>query len=111
MFKGSFLGGGLRYESKIAIGYYGLDSSGDGTLDTPDVNRPIWDDANYYVDIWAGYRTKVMKDRAELLIQLNVRNLFEDGDIRPVAADFAGNKHTWRIVDPREIFLTTTLKF
>lgn len=111
MLSGSFVGGGVRYESKIAIGYYGFDSSGDGTLDTPDTSRPIWDDANYYFDLWAGYRTKILNDRADLLIQLNVRNIFEDGDLRPVAADFAGNKHTWRIIDPREIFLTTTIKF
>ncbi|MFW6353450.1 MAG: hypothetical protein ACOC3I_03585, partial [Verrucomicrobiota bacterium] len=109
--KGSFIGGGVRYESEVAIGYYGFDASGDGILDTPDTSRPINDDANFYFDLWAGYRTRVLDDRAELLLQVNVRNIFEDGDLRPISADFAGNINTWRIVDPREIFLTTTLKF
>lgn len=109
--KGSFIGGGVRWEDKVAIGYLGIDSDGDGSLDTPDTGRPIWDDENFYFDVWAGYRTKVLDGRADLLVQLNIRNLTESGDLRPVGADFAGNLHTWRIVDPREIFLTTTLRF
>jgi hypothetical protein len=112
--KGSFVGGGLRWEDKVAIGYYGLVGDPDGApdlLNVADLSRPIYDKANTYVDLWAGYRTMIMKDRAELLIQLNVRNVFESGDLRPVGADFAGNKHTFRIVDPREIYLTTTIKF
>lgn len=109
--KGSFIGGGFRYESKVAIGYYGIDADGNGVLDSPDLDRPIWDDANYYFDVWTGYRTKIMDDRADLLVQLNIRNIFEDGDLRPIGADFDGNKHTWRIIEPREIYVTTTIKF
>ena len=114
LLKGSFVGGGLRWEDKIAIGYMGIVGNpieSPNQLNTADTDRPIYDSANTYFDIWAGYRTKIMNERAELLVQLNVRNLFEDGDLKPVGADFAGNKHTWRIIDPREIFLTTTLKF
>jgi hypothetical protein len=112
--KGSFVGGGLRWEDEIAIGYFGIVGNpinSPDLLDTADLSRPIYDGANTYVDLWAGYRTKVLNDRADLLIQLNIRNVMEDGDLVPVSADFSGRKHTWRIVEPREVFLTTTLKF
>jgi hypothetical protein len=111
--KNSFIGGAWRYESKVAIGYWGTaaDPAQPALLNAADLDNPIYDQANGYFDIWAGWRTQIMNDRAQLLVQLNVRNIFESGDLRPVGADFAGNKHTWRIVDPRDIYLTTTIRF
>lgn len=109
----SFIGGAWRYESKIAIGYWGTaaDPAQPTLLNAADLDNPIYDQANSYFDLWLGWRTPILDERANLLVQLNVRNIFESGDLRPVGADFAGNKHTWRIVDPREIFLTTTVRF
>jgi hypothetical protein len=111
--KNSFIGGAWRYESRVAIGYWGTaaDPAQPDLLNAADLDNPIYDQANSYFDLWVGWRTAVMNDNAQLLVQLNVRNIFESGDLRPVGADFAGNKHTWRIVDPRDIYLTTTIKF
>jgi outer membrane receptor protein involved in Fe transport len=112
--KSSFIGGALRYESKVAIGYYGLvgdPAAAPDLINVADLDRPIYDKANTYFDVWFGYRTRLFDDKARVLVQLNVRNLFESGDLRPVGADFAGTKHTWRIIEPREMFLTTTLQF
>lgn len=113
LLKGAFVGGGVRYESKVAIGYYGVatDPANPTFLNSPDINRPIYDSANTYFDFWAGYKLGIYDNKASLLFQLNVRNAFEGGDIRPVGADFAGNLHTWRIIDPRQVFFTTTLRF
>lgn len=112
-FKGSFIGGAMRYESKVAIGYWGTaaDPSQPDLLNAAILDAPIWDQANSYFDFWVGYRTQIMNDNVDLLVQLNARNIFENGGLQPAGADFAGNKHTWRIIDPREFFLTTTLRF
>ena len=87
------------------------DPTNPGYLNVPDVSRPIYDDEQFYVDFMCGYRTKIMDDRCELTLQLNIRNIFEDGELRPIGANYDGTPHTFRIIDPREFYVTATLKF
>ncbi|WP_334319788.1 hypothetical protein, partial [Termitidicoccus mucosus] len=59
--KGFAVGGSQRWEDRSVIGYYGR-SSGANTLipnyiDRSDVNRPIYDSANWYTDLWISYTT------------------------------------------------------
>jgi hypothetical protein len=101
------VGGALRWEDKGAIGYYGVQQ-----LPTPvtalDVNRPIYDKANLYVDAFLTYRTKLFANKVATTFQLNVRNLTEDGRLQAVKANPDGTPNVYRIVDPRQFILTAT---
>lgn len=109
LWKNVTVGGALRYESKGAIGYYGVQTFPD-RITQLDVNRPIYDEANYYLDAFVTYKTKLWSDKIRATFQLNVRNLTENGELRPVGAYPNGNIHTYRIIDPRQFFLQATFE-
>jgi hypothetical protein len=44
------------------------------------------------------------------LIQLNVRNAFEDGRLQAVGVNPDGRPYIYRIIDPRQFILTTTFE-
>ena len=108
--KNMTVGGGMRYESKGAIGYYGVPINGNIDLaETLDPNRPIWDKAHTYFDAFASYQTRLFGDKVRARFQLNVRNIQEShARLQPVGAYPNGEPHTFRIVPPRMFILTTT---
>lgn len=101
------LGGALRWEDKGAIGYYGL-QQGTAVINEYDPSRPIYDKSHLYVDLLVGYRARLFKDRVPVRFQLNVRNVGEDGNLQPVAADPDGTPTVIRIVEPRTFILSAT---
>lgn len=110
--KGFFVGGSERWESKSVIGYYGKASGANGTqLDISDTNRPIYDDANWYTDLWVGYTRKIIGGKVGMRIQLNASNVFENGGLQTVAVNYDGSPYAFRIVDPRQFILTTSFDF
>jgi len=110
--KGISVGGSQRWESKAIIGYYGKASGANGTsLDISDVSRPIYDDGNYYTDLWMAYSRRILKDKVNMRIQLNVANVFEGGGLRTVGVNYDGSPYAFRIIDPRQFILTTTFDF
>lgn len=114
--RGLTIGGSERWEDRAVIGYYGKASgvntyNGVAVMDYSNVNRPIWDDANYYTDLWIAYRRPIFKDKVNMKIQLNIANVFEGGRLQPVAANYDGTPYAFRIVDPRLFTLTTTFDF
>lgn len=112
-FKGFGIGGSIRWEDEAAIGYYGraADPDNPDRLNAADPNRPYYDDGNVNVDLWASYRIPIANDKVDWKIQLNVRNVQDSGELRPVSVDYAGNINAYRIIDPRQIFLTNTFTF
>ncbi len=104
------LGGGMRWESKGAIGYYGIPINGDVHQATQlDANRPIYDDANFNFDAFGTYTMRLFKDRVRARFQLNVRNIQESkAHLRAVGAYPNGQPHTFRVIDPRTFIFTTT---
>ena len=108
--KNMSLGGSLRYESKGAIGYYGIPINGDITIATNfDPNRPIYSKANVYADAFATYSTRLFKDKVRTRFQLNVRNIQEwKAHLLAVGAYPDGTPHTFRIVEPLSVIFTTT---
>ena len=104
------VGGAVRWESKAAIGYYGVQSL-PAKITQLDTTRPIYDSANTYLDAFITYKTKLWSDKVNTTFQLNVRNLTESGGLRPVGAFPNGEIHTYRIIDPRQFFLTATFEF
>jgi hypothetical protein len=101
------VGGALRYQSRIGIGYYGRQQL-PAVITELDPNRPIYDKARVYVDAFITYRTKLWSDKINTTIQLNVRNLQESGRLQPIAAYPDGTPSNYRIVDPRQFILTAT---
>jgi hypothetical protein len=104
------VGGGIRYESKIGIGYYGIPVGGDIAAATAfDANRPVYDKANTYVDAFVSYNMRMFHDKVRARFQLNGRNL-QDSNTRlaPVSAYADGSPNTFRIVDPRTFVLTAS---
>jgi len=101
------LSGAIRWEDKASIGYYA--QANDPTSYDP--NRPIYDKARAYFDFGVGYTTRVFADKIRLRVQLNARNLFENGRLQPVGALPDGTPHTYRIIDPRLIMLTAAFEF
>jgi outer membrane receptor protein involved in Fe transport len=114
-FKGFEVGGVQRWEDKMILGYYGKASGADVNnptrLDTSDTNKPIWDDGNFYTDVWVSYNRRILKDKVKMKLQFNVENIFEGGSLRVVNVDYNGTANGFRIIDPRRYLLTATFDF
>lgn len=113
-FKGVGLGGSLRWESKAAIGFYGKvgDPINSPTvINLNDVTRPVYDDGNYYSDIWISYSRRIFRDRIGWKLQLNVNNWTESGRLMPTQVNFDGTPWAFRIIDPRQFIVTSTFSF
>ena len=99
------VGGALRWEDKGAIGYFGVQQL-PAVVTELDRNRPIWDKDHLYVDAFVAYRTRLFSERIGTTLQLNVRNLQEDGRLQPISAYPNGRISGYRIIDPRQFILT-----
>lgn len=110
--RGFTVGGSQRWEDKAVIGYYGKASGANGTLlDVSDVNRPVYDSANFYTDLWIAYRRPIWDGKVNMKLQLNVSDVFESGGLRPVAVNYDGSPYAFRIIDPRQFVFTATFDF
>ena len=111
--KGFSVGGSTRWEDKAVIGYYGKVNAGSGNTDLTlsDVTRPIYDEANTYVDLWVSYTTKIFNDRVRMKTQLNVVNVFENGGLRVVGVNYDASPNAYRIIDPRQFIFSTKFDF
>lgn len=111
--KGFSAGGSLRWESKAAIGFYGKvgDPLQPLNINVADVTRPVYDDGNYYSDIWFAYSRKISNDKIKMKIQFNINNVNEGGRLAPTQVNFDGQAWAYRIIDPRQYVLTTTFEF
>ncbi|MBI5692492.1 MAG: TonB-dependent receptor [Verrucomicrobia bacterium] len=104
--KGMTIGGALRWEDQGAIGYYGVEQL-PAVITALDPRRPIYDRARLYADAFVTYRLKLSGSVATTL-QLNVRNLQENGRLQPISAFPDGSPNAFRIVDPRQFILSAT---
>ena len=89
--KGFSVGGAERWESRAAIGFFGKvgDPVGSPTvINVADPTRPVYDQGNFYTDLWMAYATRILKGRYGLKIQLNVTNVTEGGRLLPTAVNF-----------------------
>lgn len=101
--KGFNVGGAVRWQDKAAIGYYPKFNEEAGNWVT-DVSRPIYGPTESNYDAWIGYQRPI-NDKIDYRLQLNVRNLFADDELIPIAANPDGtiaqvripNKTTWTL--------------
>ncbi len=100
------VGGAVRWQSRAAIGFYGVQDA-NGIYQTLNVQNPIWGTDHYYFDALAAYRFKLWNDRVATTIQLNVTNIFQNsGHLQAVGAYPDGTPNNFRILDPRQFVLT-----
>ncbi|MGC4071300.1 MAG: hypothetical protein QM760_02020 [Nibricoccus sp.] len=113
MFKNFTVGGGYRWADEATAGFYGGPNNRDSNnlIVAPDLNRPITVESESHVDLWVSYRCKILANKVNMKIQLNVRDALEDGGLQPVAYNLDGSAFAYRIIDPRQFFLTTTFEF
>ena len=98
-FKGWSVGGALRWEDDKAVGYPITLQQVDGqTLELPDLTSPYRDDPITRLDVWFGYGTKIMNDKVDWKIQLNVANALSSGEIVTTAVqpNGAARSVTWQ---------------
>lgn len=106
--RGLDVGGAVRWEDKAAIGFLAGAPDSDGIVRTLDPNKPVYDEARYYFDFMAGYSLKLFNDKIRTRLQLNVRNIFENGRLQKIAVNPDGVPFAYRIVDPRQIILSAS---
>lgn len=100
------VGGSVRWEDKAAIGYMGAAPDADGVTRLYDPNKPVWQSGNTYVDLFSSYRLRLLNNKVQCTLQLNVNNVFENGRLRAVAVNPDGTPWAFRIIDPRQFILS-----
>lgn len=100
------VGGTVSWVDKAAVGYYGV-TDFDGVIRAYDRTRPIYDKARYTVDLLASYNLRLF-NKVRTRLQLNVKNVLEDGRLQPIAYNPDGQAWNYRIIDPRQFILTAT---
>jgi outer membrane receptor for ferric coprogen and ferric-rhodotorulic acid len=106
--KNMTVGGSVRWIDKAAIGFYGVESL-PATIKSLDVNRPIYADAQYPVDLFVSYSTKLFGDKVRAKFQLNVKNVQESGGgLRATQVFPDGTPLALRIIDPRQFILSAS---
>jgi len=106
--RGLDIGGAVRWEDRAAIGFLAGAPDADGVVRTLDPDKPVYDDPHYYFDFLAGYNLRWFGDRIRSRIQLNVRNIFENGGLQKIAINPDGVPYAYRIIDPRQIILSAS---
>lgn len=107
--KGVGVGGGLRWQDKIATGYP-LNINSDG-VQVPDLTNPFFGSDQINGDLWVNYSRPLMDEKVDWKVQLNVRNLIGDDDMIAVVTNPDGRVAITRNPNPKEIFLTNTFSF
>jgi hypothetical protein len=114
--KGFRVGGGVRWQSKISIGYPPAPGSKptDSEIDL-DLANPFYGPSEMYLDAWIGYKRKlsrtVFNQNIEWDIQLNVTNLGQGNELIPITVQPDGSYGTYRIAPYQYFTLTNSFKF
>ncbi len=107
--RGWGVGAGARWQSEVATGYPNyIDAAG---IIQPDLSKPFFGDPELNGDGWISYKRRILRDRVDWRIQLNVRNLIGSDSLIPVSTNPDGRAAIVRIPPDRQWFVTNTFKF
>ncbi len=107
--KGVQVGGALRWQDKIATGYRVVVEN---SRVTPLIDSPFFGESETNGDIWVKYGRKILDDKVDWVVQLNVRNLYRsNSDFIPIITNPDGRHVVFRNPNPEEVYLTNTFKF
>lgn len=110
-FKGLSVGGGLRYQDEIAVGYPNVfDEFGNAV---PDISNPWLGPDEINGDLFFRYGRPISNGKIDWSVQFNARNLYRKNgnDDIPVTINPDGAIALIRIPNERQFFLTNTFKF
>lgn len=107
--KGLSIGGGLRWQSEVVIGYRPVPGATPRELSF-NISDPYMGPAETNVDFWIGYGRK-LTSRIDWRIQLNIRNAFEDNGLIPITVQPDGSPAGYRLAPPRVFTLANTFTF
>jgi hypothetical protein len=108
--RGVNVGGAFRWLDKAAIGYP-VTYTADTHVLIKDVAHPYYDDATQFVDVWVGYKRKLLQGRMGWKVQLNIRNLLADSSPVTVQVQPEGSVARVGMPVPREFVLSNTFSF
>ncbi|MBK1877802.1 hypothetical protein [Pelagicoccus mobilis] len=108
-FKGLNVGGSVRWEDKVAIGYPVYTDPSDG-VDKFDIDNPYWGPSAEKIDLFASYTMK-LGNGIRWRIQGNLRNAFADDKLIPVTVQGDGSPGTFRIPASREWTISNSFTF
>jgi hypothetical protein len=66
------------------------------------------DKAREYIDLFVAHQVRFAGNRIRANLQLNVRNVFENGRLQPIGVNPDGRVFNYRIIDPRQFILTAS---
>jgi len=101
------VGGGYRWQDDVGIGF-GVSRNELGDF-AQDLSKPIFGGKLHAVDVFLRSSWDLQEDRS-LIVQLNVKDLFDSQDLVPVYGNPDGSK-TWRFMEGRMVSLAATLEF
>lgn len=108
--RGFNLGGGLRYQSSVIVGYPPVGDPNDPTTIEYDFAKPYRGPSETAIDLWVGYSRK-LSEKLDWRIQLNVRDAFQGKDLIPITYQPNGTVAAWRIAPTQTFTLTNTFSF
>lgn len=101
------VGGGLRWEDKVGIGFgVGQNALGDYAFD---LNQPYWSDTTFFVDAFVRSTWKFRDNRA-FTFQVNVKDLTNNDGLKAYVANPDGSE-LYRILEGRLFTASATLEF
>ncbi|MBN2233765.1 MAG: TonB-dependent receptor [Opitutales bacterium] len=106
--KGLNIGGGMRWQDKVGIGYPIIPRP-EGGVDY-DIKNPYMGDARTDFDFWAGYE-RPLNDKIDWKIQINVRNAFAENELIPISVQPDGSTAAARVAPNMTWEITNTFKF
>ncbi len=107
--QGWSVGGGLRWQDKLGIGYP-TTRNPDGTVNI-DIKRPFYAPQETTVDAWVGYERKLWQKRIGWKVQLSVRNLIADRTPIAITVQPWGEVASVRTPPEQRWYLTNTFNF
>ncbi len=113
--KESFLRGwslttGLRWQSKLGIGYP-ASYKPDGSVDLG-ISNPYYAPAETNIDITVGYGRKIWSNKIDWRASLQVRNAYSSGgDLIPITVQPTGQVASYRLAPEQRFYLTNSFSF
>ncbi len=110
LLKGINIGGGVRYQSSVIVGYPPVGDPNDPTTIEYDFSKPYRGPSETSVDLWVGY-TRRLSEKLNWRIQLNVRDVGQGKELIPITYQPNGTVAAYRIGPSQSWFLTNTFEF
>lgn len=103
------IGGGVRYETSIVIGYEPIPGDATSAISF-DIANPYRGSSDTNYDAWLGYRRKIWRN-IDWSVQLNVRNIGVGNELVPITTQPDGSPATYRIRPPQTWQISNTFRF